>query len=55
MLRKAKVGETLNGNDRYEGYCKDLADLISRKLNINCKFFLLIFLFYQNLNIESWS
>lgn len=37
MMRKTKIGETLNGNDRYEGYCKDLADLISRKLNINCE------------------
>lgn len=26
------------GNDRFEGFCKDLADLISQKLNINCKY-----------------
>lgn len=34
-----KVGyEHLEGNDRYEGYCKDLADLVTTKLGINCKF-----------------
>lgn len=38
MLRKSKVGETLVGNDRYEGYCKDLADLIAKKLKINCEY-----------------
>lgn len=26
------------GNDRFEGFCKDLADLIAQKLNINCKY-----------------
>lgn len=38
MLRKAEPGEILTGNDRFEGYCKDLADLIAAKLNISCKF-----------------
>lgn len=37
MLRKGKPGHILEGNDLYEGYCKDLADLIARKLGINCK------------------
>lgn len=37
MLRKPEPGEILTGNDRFEGYCKDLADLIARKLGINCK------------------
>lgn len=31
-------GEVLEGNRRYEGYCKDLADLIAQKLGINCKY-----------------
>ncbi|XKL65848.1 hypothetical protein PGB90_009268 [Kerria lacca] len=35
MLRKPKHGETLSGNDRYEGYCKDFTELISKKLKIN--------------------
>lgn len=26
------------GNDRFEGFCKDLADLIAQKLGINCKY-----------------
>ncbi|XP_023289712.1 glutamate receptor 1 [Orussus abietinus] len=35
MMRKPDVGETLTGNDRFEGYCKDLAELIAKKLGIN--------------------
>ncbi|KAF7276433.1 hypothetical protein GWI33_010329, partial [Rhynchophorus ferrugineus] len=38
MVRKDEPGEYLVGNERFEGYCKDLADLISKKLSINCKF-----------------
>ncbi|KAL5293227.1 GRIA2 family protein [Megaselia abdita] len=30
-----RYGEQLKGNDRYEGYCKDLAELLSAKLGIN--------------------
>lgn len=37
MLRTPEKGENLTGNDRFEGYCKDLADLIANKLGINCK------------------
>lgn len=37
MLRKGKPGKILEGNELYEGYCKDLADLIAHKLGINCK------------------
>ena len=37
MLRKTKPGERLHGNDRYEGYCKDLADLITRLTGIRFK------------------
>ncbi|CAO1303090.1 unnamed protein product [Diamesa hyperborea] len=28
-------GQILEGNDKYEGYCKDLAELIAKKLGIN--------------------
>ncbi|XP_039287193.1 glutamate receptor 1-like isoform X1 [Nilaparvata lugens] len=35
MLRSAEPGEILQGNDRFEGYCKDLADLIAKRLGIN--------------------
>lgn len=38
MLRKAESGEVLEGNDRFEGYCKDLADLIAKELGIVCKY-----------------
>lgn len=38
MLRKGKPGKVLEGNELYEGYCKDLADLIAHKLGINCMF-----------------
>jgi hypothetical protein len=37
MLRTPEPGENLTGNDRFEGYCKDLADLIAKTLGINCK------------------
>ncbi|KAI1285945.1 Glutamate receptor 3 [Halotydeus destructor] len=35
MYKEAENGAKLSGNDRYEGYCKDLADLISDHLKIN--------------------
>lgn len=38
MLRQPEPGETLEGNDRFEGYCKDLADLVAKKLGINCTY-----------------
>ncbi|XP_023240140.1 glutamate receptor 1-like isoform X1 [Centruroides sculpturatus] len=34
MLKKAEIGEELIGNDRFEGYCKDLADLVAEHLGI---------------------
>ena len=34
MLRKTKPGEVLHGNDRYEGYCKDLTDAITKLTGI---------------------
>ncbi|XP_065563333.1 glutamate receptor 1-like isoform X2 [Artemia franciscana] len=34
MYRKAEPGEILVGNNRFEGYCKDLADLIANKTGI---------------------
>lgn len=36
----AEPGEILEGNAKYDGYCKDLADLISKELGINCKYFI---------------
>lgn len=38
MKKVSDTGEVLIGNDGYEGYCKDLADLIAKKLGISCKF-----------------
>ncbi|XP_018318730.2 glutamate receptor 1 [Agrilus planipennis] len=35
MLKKPEAGEILIGNDRFEGYCKDLADLIAKRIGIN--------------------
>ncbi|XP_020816691.1 glutamate receptor 1 [Drosophila serrata] len=35
MLKKATHGEKLLGNERFEGYCKDLADLVAKELGIN--------------------
>lgn len=38
MEKRSVLGETLEGNDRFEGYCKDLADLLAKRLGINCKY-----------------
>ncbi|XP_037934300.1 glutamate receptor 1-like [Teleopsis dalmanni] len=35
MEKRPALGEQLEGNDRFEGYCKDLADLLAKKLGIN--------------------
>jgi len=37
MKRMSDTSEMLVGNDSYEGYCKDLADLIAKKLGISCE------------------
>lgn len=37
MIRDDVPGKVLEGNDKYVGYCKDLADLIAKRLDINCK------------------
>ncbi|XP_054165470.1 glutamate receptor 1-like [Oppia nitens] len=34
MMKSEETGETLKGNDRFEGYSKDLADLIANNLQI---------------------
>jgi len=34
LKRPSKDGKPRIGNDRFEGYCKDLADLISRETNL---------------------
>lgn len=36
-VKKAKLGEVIDERDRYEGYCKDLADILAKRLGINCK------------------
>lgn len=38
MLKKIKPGDIVDKKDEYEGYCKDLADLLAKKLGINCKY-----------------
>ncbi|XP_067118229.1 glutamate receptor 1-like isoform X2 [Centruroides vittatus] len=35
MEKKAEPGQNMEGNDRFEGYCKDLADLIADNLKFN--------------------
>ncbi|KAH7645973.1 glutamate receptor 1-like protein 1 [Dermatophagoides farinae] len=34
IVKKSHGGKKFQGNDRFEGYCKDLADLIAQHLNI---------------------
>lgn len=38
MLKKPEPGKILTGNDQFEGYCKDLANLIAAELGIKCKY-----------------
>ncbi|KFM68237.1 Glutamate receptor 1, partial [Stegodyphus mimosarum] len=35
MYKRAEPGDVLEGNDVFEGYCKDLADLVAENLKIN--------------------
>ncbi|KAK4337025.1 hypothetical protein RND71_044001 [Anisodus tanguticus] len=35
LKNESNNGKKLEGNDRFEGYCKDLADLIAEKMGIN--------------------
>lgn len=37
-LKQYTYGESLVGNDRFEGYCKDLADMLAAQLGIKCEF-----------------
>ena len=37
MYNKGDEAINATGNDRFEGYCKDLMDLICKKLNISCE------------------
>lgn len=34
MRKTVESGVNLTGNDQFEGYCKDLAELIAEQLNI---------------------
>lgn len=38
LMASAEPGIILEGNRRYEGYCKDLADLVAERLGINCEY-----------------
>lgn len=38
LMHKASYGQQLVGNDRFEGYCKDMAELIANRLGIKCEF-----------------
>jgi len=35
MLAKSDEGDTLTGNDRYEGFCADLASQLAESLHIS--------------------
>lgn len=37
MLKEPEPNKILEGNNKFEGYCKDLADIIAKRLGINCK------------------
>lgn len=50
IAANAEPGVILEGNRRYDGYCKDLADLIATKLGINCEYIALILFAYNQNN-----
>lgn len=37
MQKKTKIGEVVNERDKYIGYCMDLAEILSKRLGINCE------------------
>jgi len=37
LMHKAGFGDQLVGNERFEGYCKDLAELLATRLGIKCE------------------
>lgn len=37
MVKNLKSGEHLHSNAQYEGYCKDLAEMLAKRLGINRK------------------
>lgn len=39
-MRVKETGEPLTGNDRFEGFCKDLIDALSVKLKFKYEFFI---------------
>jgi len=47
MRRMSDTSEMLIGNDSYEGYCRDLADLIAKKLGISCELATMINRYYK--------
>lgn len=54
MLKKSETGKILIGNDRFEGYCKDLADLISKNLGIKCTQ-TITFIGYNTIVCKNWD
>lgn len=42
MVKKSKTDEP-RGREEYEGYCKDLTDLLAKRLGINRKFCVFLF------------
>lgn len=40
MVQRPKFGEQAPGKEQYEGYCKDLADLLAQRLGLNRKYLL---------------
>lgn len=38
MLKKGKLGQVIEDRDKYIGYCKDLADILAKRLGIKCKY-----------------
>lgn len=55
MEKVAEPGVVLTGNDRYEGYCKDLADSIAKNVGFNYELRIVKDLKYGGLDSKSPS
>lgn len=49
MLKKSKndPNQAIEEKDKYIGYCKDLADILAKRLGIKCKLLFFFFIFHS--------
>lgn len=57
MLKKSKFdsNQAIEEKDKYIGYCKDLADILAKRLGIKCKFIYFYFFFFSSSKNKCYS